>query len=132
MPDARDEFDLPPALRERLRRLHRSGPVPAAVDDLILADAHAAIRRNRWRRWGVRTGGAAAAVAAVVMVGVLATSQFHAARGPVARNVPASADDLNVDGRVDVVDALLAAQSGDAARADRIATAAVKLTGVVQ
>lgn len=109
--------DAPPGLTDDLRALYRTPPVPPGTDLHVLADARArfaarAGRRNRFRlllRWG---GGAAAAAAVLVLAlrFALDSSNSGPAQAPQAAVSPARIEDVDRDGRFDVVDALCLAR----------------------
>jgi hypothetical protein len=140
-PDA-DEFDLPADLARALRSAYTHPvAIPTAVDQVILAAAREKFDRRRRMRLLVRWGsGAAAAIAATIALAVI----LH--RPPQSATAPAIAKgDVNGDGRVNMVDAMLLAKhvrdhdapqptwdvngdgAVDAKDADVIASAAVSL-----
>jgi hypothetical protein len=111
MPDAPEEFDsnLPPKLLDDLSALHAPARVPEHVDRSVLQDARvylsAPSRRPRNSRWII---GATGAVAAAIALAVLLVRPDHARR-QVASVQQQLAGDVNRDGRVDVLDALILA-----------------------
>jgi hypothetical protein len=145
------EADAPVRLREDLGRLFAVGAtVPPAVDESILTTARAGLAR-RWRhRLMVKWSAAVAAAAAVVLVSVR-IGMHPVERGGIG-TVATRVEDLNGDGRVDILDAFVLARrikGGDALQkswdvngdgfvdqhdVDAIAQAAVKVdgAGVVQ
>jgi len=113
-PEPLDEPALPAGLVEALGGLHGPGPaVPAEIDRAILADARAGFARRR-RFWlSTRAVGAAAAgAAAAVIVIAVYLDRHHGAPSPVAstRNVRPLPGDIDGNGRVDILDALLLAK----------------------
>lgn len=121
-PDPPDP-DLPPRLRAELR--HRDGR-PLRLQPLQRARLSAATARhfdvesgppNRVWRITRRRGWAAAA--ALALCGL--TGWWLQAPG-------SAADDLNADGRIDIVDAMLLARAGEHGRAEALARAVVRLT----
>ena len=115
MPDVTDPFSddsLPPRLREAFAGLREARPiVPAALDAMILSDAHAGYaRRRRVGLWIGRAGMAAAAAAAIGLTVHLAVP--HVSTGPKAATVARIVEgDANGDGRLDIVDALVVARA---------------------
>jgi hypothetical protein len=110
--------------------------IPAAVDEAILAlareratEVQRTRRRGRVLRWAVPAGVAAAAAVALVLVLPVVSSREPA--GASSAPVAAGPDDINRDGRVDILDAYaLARAERDAARPgeiERVALAAVAL-----
>jgi len=109
--------------------------IPAEVDEAILARAverAAVVRRSRRRRRRrvLRWAAPAAAVAAAVALVVVLPLTWSADPGAASEAVAAGPDDVNRDGRVDILDAYALARSAtDAGRGDveRVALAAVSL-----
>jgi hypothetical protein len=99
-----DDLDLPPRLAEALRDAYAHRPtIPADRERLLLSSARTRFdqqaRRRRLVRW---TSGFAAGLAAVLAVVVWLN------RPTPAR--PTLAGDLNADGKLDIVDALVLAR----------------------
>src|SRR4051794_12982408 len=111
-----DNFDLPRPLQEALHALHPVPPVPPELDDRIVFTARESFaRRLRTRMILRRTAAAGGAVAAAVAVffGVQAMRPAHVGAPVAASHV---VGDVNGDGQVDIVDALVLArrvESGD-------------------
>ena len=104
MSNSPEQTDLPPQLALALREAYTHGPsIPAAVEDSILAQAHEKFaRRRRLRliaRWG--TGLAAGLAAMIVLVVWL-----HHPKG--AQKL--AKGDINHDGQVNMIDALVLAK----------------------
>jgi hypothetical protein len=137
----------PPQLRARLSALYGNGPaISRGVDERILGAAREEMARRVRMRWVMRYAiGSVAAAAAVVLIVMRTTHQDQ----PPAKNGAAvvAAEDLNRDGKIDILDAYLMARSLAAKEAmagewdfnhdgmvdgrdvDVIALAAVKLKG---
>jgi hypothetical protein len=89
--------------------------VPATIDRGILNDARAHlarhVRRRRVMRWSIGLGGAAAAAAVLLAVFVnradRATRQLASVQGAPPAAARVLPGDINGDGRVDVLDALV-------------------------
>lgn len=111
MDSSGDQFDnandLPHGLREDLAGLYRAKvKVPAEVDRAVLSSARArAAGRNR-RRLIMRWAAGAAAVAAMAALVLKYLPMTNPPRQPVAQ----IAEDVNGDGRVDILDAYLLAR----------------------
>jgi hypothetical protein len=115
-PQPAEDPELPPGLVEALRGLYRRSPdVPASVDAAILRDAKAGHARRR-RFWLVARGvGAAAAVAAAaVVVLVLYLDRNEGTSSSVATTGRVVAGDIDGNGTVDILDALVLARKVDA------------------
>jgi hypothetical protein len=125
----RDEFDHP-RLGQALKARVPATSVPAAVDRQILAGARVHLARRSWRRWiaAAATIVVGGSVALVMLPGRTTPQQ---AQNTASLSTRTSADDINADGRTDILDALALARRGDApaARIDAIAVAAVRLEG---
>ena len=126
----RDDFDdLPDDLRDALQREYPAPRVPAALDERVLAGARAHLARRTRRPVSLMRlfSSVAAAAAAVVIVGI----SVHFARldnAPFAERSAAVGDDVNRDGRLDILDALAAAQGGaPQPDVDRLARAVVRV-----
>ena len=136
-----DEFqDIPQGLKRDLASAYAADPnVPAAVDEAILGKLS---RRHRLR-FIMRLGSlAAAAAVALLVVHQIVTRQESS---PIQLSVAVAREDLNSDGRVDVLDAFYLARqvaqsqptkpqwdfngdgNVDRADADAVALAAVSL-----
>ncbi len=115
--------------------------VPREVDAAVLAMAAGAAvgaRRRRGRRLGVSVAATAAAAAVVVLVWVVGPGVVHKT-GQSPQIAATTTGDLNGDGRVDMLDALIEAERGgngvdvngdgkvDGADVDALAMSAVKL-----
>lgn len=115
-PDPADDAALPAALVEALRDLHPPGPpVPATVDEAVLAEARAGYaRRRRFWVYARAAGAVAATAAAAVVVLSLYLDRERTAPAPVAATggaqTQAAAGDVDGSGRVDVLDAYLLAR----------------------
>jgi hypothetical protein len=138
----------PPQLRESLSEIYGSGPaVSRAVDERILGAAREQMARRVRMRWMMRYAiGSVAAAAAVVLIVIRTTHHAQPAAKSGAAMV-AAAEDVNRDGKIDILDAYLMARSLAAKEAiarewdfnhdgivdgrdvDVIALAAVKLRG---
>jgi hypothetical protein len=118
-----------PQLRDDLATLFdRTPAVPRAVDDAILnrARAHLLTRAARSRRRRPWVGAAAVAAAACVAI-VLWTSAIVQRRARAA----ALAGDVDRNGRVDIVDAMLLARAVESNQPPRRASEDVNHDGVV-
>jgi len=110
VPDPQDA-KLPPELRDDLRSLFGAYvTVPPSVDEAVLAAARARFVRRRGRirliRW-------TAAVAAAAAIAVLAYVLRHPS--PETRaTVPTVREDIDGNGRVDILDAFVVARHIDA------------------
>jgi len=121
--DSRDNgsgFEAPRKLMEGLRSLYAgSPPVPAELDELVLAKARRRIARRRplvvTLRWSLAGAAAAAALLALL---VFAPTR-RSAPAPAAQRAVAAAEDVNGDGRVDILDALALARSIESGRRTR-------------
>lgn len=120
-PDQRpDDFDLPAGLRADLRSLYGHNPaVPAEVDRAILRAAPAHLAKGRRLRLFIGWAGAAAAVAAALLIAlqlmpstprfregqrVTILDAFSLARQLKANAKPDKSWDVNHDGRIDQAD----------------------------
>jgi hypothetical protein len=150
------ETDAPRGLRDGLRALYGAAPdVPDELDRAILSEARR--RLPRWRLITLRRLMPLAAAAAVLVVAGVALVRMQgprapeAARAAVARRAvetpPAAMEDIDGDGRVDILDAFALArrvESGrepsrrhdlnrdgrvDRADVELVAAAAVRLNG---
>jgi hypothetical protein len=100
------DLNLPGTLRDDLASLYRgSASVPSHVDDMILSAAR--IRLTRRRRMFRIVRWSAAAAAAAIVVFVLRVDLVHAPSAPQL----AQTDDINHDGRVDILDAYVVARA---------------------
>jgi hypothetical protein len=111
-----DDPALPAGLVEALGGLHRHQvSVPASVDAAILRDAKAGFASRR-RFWLARraVGAAAAVAAAAVVVVVLFLDRNRHTPAPIAATGQALNGDLDGNGRVDILDALVLARKVDA------------------
>jgi hypothetical protein len=146
MPDDPHQAEESPSagVQGALRSLYGRAPgIPAAVDDTILARAQRELAaRRRFRRWatGLKAGAGLAAAAALALAAWLWTPHAGSEGGNLAAR-----EDMDGDGRVDIVDALHLARSiasggasagdmnGDGrvdhADVDAIAARAVRLDG---
>ena len=105
------EPSAPQRLVEDLNGLYGAptGDVPAIVDHAIVARARRQLRRRvAWPGRSLRWAGAGAAAAAAVVAIVL--WQHAPEPGPRASQAVANAEDVNRDGTVDIVDAMLLAR----------------------
>src|SRR4051812_42397885 len=95
----------PPRLKAGLSDLFGSTPAIArSLDEKILAAAHdQSIRRHRMR-WTIRYAiGSVAAAAAVILIAIKMT---HHDQSPLTNSAAvATAEDLNRDGKLDILDA---------------------------
>ena len=113
------EADAPQALRDDLAALF--GPdlaVPPSVDAAVMARARGHLGRRRWRgpalRWAAAAVAAAAAAVFVLVIPTLTSHEAPMASRPapmVAKAAPGLRDDINGDGRLDVLDAFALARS---------------------
>lgn len=146
-PNNPDPLDIPPALARDLRALD---PLPSSwpsFDALTTADLHFTAARRGRRRLILR-GASLAAAAGLALAVILWPTLKSSRHAPTPATITATRipGDLNGDGLVDMVDALILAnsiQSGsprpdgdftgdgriDRADVDRLAQGAVKLTG---
>jgi hypothetical protein len=117
MPDERDEI-LPPKLCDALLAIYRGSiEVPSRVDDAIRNAAFARLsHRPRFSPF-VRVAAAAVAVAALIAV-VIRIANPPAAPQPSVAIAQPMPQDLNGDGRVDVLDALILAKKVQASSTD--------------
>lgn len=112
MLDDRDnlDFDPVPQLDVDLKRLYqRALPTDPARDQAILGMARQAARRHGWARRGLRL----APFAAAALVGVVLWLNHGDSRQLAVSDSPSAvADprDLNNDGRIDILDAMLLAR----------------------
>jgi hypothetical protein len=120
------DFKVPDPLADTLRRSYRwPDRAPSALDDAVLAIAQERAGQIRTRRARARFLGRAAAVAAAAGLALAAViiPRWGHQRGtsPVALSAPASgiAGDVNRDGAVDILDALVLARHLDADAAGR-------------
>ena len=115
MPSENDQFqELPDGMVQELGGLYRRPvAVPAERDRVILAGARTQMVRRRRLRLLMRVSGAAAAVAAVVAL-VMRTPEIPDAEKQVRPAVAVRAQDVNRDGVVNIVDALLLARKVEA------------------
>jgi hypothetical protein len=106
-----DELDpqLPPGLVRELNELHRID-VPATIDASVLLRSRATIARNHRRRRLLQWAGAAASAAAAI---VLAITILHDRRPAQAPPSVALRQDLDGNGRVDILDAFWLARKLD-------------------
>ena len=114
-PNPDEQAQMPAELREALVRLHDPPmAVPPGMDQVILGEARRsfALRRRRWLL--ARRLGAAVAAAAVLAIAVKLFVPQHTPPAPVASSqYPQELNrvaDINHDGRLDIVDALIVAQ----------------------
>jgi len=140
----------PAKLREGLGAIYGGGPaISRVVDERILAAAREQAGRRARMRWVMRYAiGSVAAAAAVILVVFKVTHHDRDNRVPQnPAGVVAAAEDLNHDGKIDILDAYLMAKSlaanqaqtkdwdfnrdgtVDARDVDVVALAAVKLKG---
>jgi len=145
-----NELRAPKRLKDDLGAFFEGAPaVPPQVDHAIRHRAHRRLARRRPRLLAVRLAVGAAAAAAVLLVVVLATPHFSGARRAAtdaSAQAPAIREDLDGNGRVDILDAFRLARrieeegvapewdfnadgTVDAADVDVIAMAAVRLNG---
>jgi hypothetical protein len=98
-----DELDpqLPPRLVQALKDLP-GVEVSSTMDASVLLRARSAIARNRRRRRLLQWAGAAASLAAVIAVAVVVLHDRHPAR---PTPTVALREDLDGNGRVDILDA---------------------------
>ena len=98
-------------LRDGLERLYAApGRVPADIDRLILSSARAAIVRRGRMRLALRWCGGAAAAAAVLFLAIRFYPRPPIPAQPSPSVAAASGEDLNGDGKVDMLDAYLLAR----------------------
>ncbi len=132
-------------LRKALGDLYARGPaVPRGVDEAIVGLARRRLGNWRTFRVALRWTGAAVAAAAMIVLGIRLT--WPDAPQPMMPQMVIRAEDVNADGRVDMVDAYLLArrvQAGtteprfdfkvdgriDQSDVDAVALRAVALTG---
>lgn len=115
-PESVEDPDLWPSLVEALGGLHRHAvDVPASLDESILRDARAGYRRRR-RFWLLAKAGigAAATAAAVAIAVMVYTGRDRRAPAPLVVNQDLRAEDIDRNGRVDILDAFLLAKKVDA------------------
>ena len=101
----------PPQLKASLSDLMGSSPaVPRSLDEQILSAARQqSIGRNR-RRWMIRYAiGSVAAAAAVILIAIKTTHQERRTANYSAEAV-ASSEDVNRDGKLDILDAYFVAR----------------------
>ena len=105
---------LPKPLIDALRRIegHRDVLVPPEADAAILASAQFAIARRRWRRRAYRIVATSGAAAAVLMIGAWWGGLLHRQTTPSPQSI-ALRNDLDGDGRVDILDAFYLAKRID-------------------
>jgi hypothetical protein len=106
MSHSSDEFDLPPRLADAVRDAytHRVA-IPRRLDDALLATARAKFERRRRTRLMIRWGtGLAAGLAAAITLALVLHRPSHSPAQTLAKG------DLNADGRVTMVDALVLAR----------------------
>jgi hypothetical protein len=98
-----DELDpqLPPRLVQALTDLHRV-EVPATIDASVLLRGRATLARARRQRRLLQWAGAAASLAAMIAVAVMI---LHDRRPPRTTSTVALREDLDGNGRVDILDA---------------------------
>jgi hypothetical protein len=116
-----DEFDLPHDLATALRSAYaHEVAIPPATDAAIMAAAREKFDRRRRMRLLARWGGGAAAAAAIAASVVLAVMLHRPPQtGTMTSPAIASRGDVNGDGHVNMVDAMLLAKhvrNGDAAQ----------------
>ncbi|HEX4796463.1 MAG TPA: dockerin type I domain-containing protein [Humisphaera sp.] len=102
-----EDLQLPAQLHSDLRRLSEGTiPVPSHIDSAILGDAKSGwLRRMRFRpiqRW-MLVGGS---IAAALLIAWGVTSMVHRTPSQMAQ-----LGDVNRDGRIDILDALVVAQA---------------------
>ena len=104
------EPGLAPGVERDLRELYAPRiAVPQFLDTAVLADAHRVLGRRRvFAGWGTR-----AALGLAAMLALAATIQFVAGHRPTTAGLGptprALAGDIDADGRVDIVDAMVLA-----------------------
>jgi len=107
----------PKGLVEDLRLLYGTGAsVPPEVDARVLETARSRFARRRVAvrvlRWGALT-----AAAGVLLVSIISIPKWHAPHNAPASQVAKAREDLNADGRVDILDAFLLARLINESRA---------------
>ncbi|HOW70012.1 MAG TPA: dockerin type I domain-containing protein [Phycisphaerae bacterium] len=112
--------EVPPELAGDLRGLFGTAPrVPPLVDEDVRVAARRVMAGQRRRRWVVRAvsiGAAAACVAGILWIGGLIERPGRETALPGGRLVTvaqADREDVNGDGRVDILDALTLARGID-------------------
>ncbi|NLX20243.1 MAG: hypothetical protein GXY55_01040 [Phycisphaerae bacterium] len=120
--DDDDRMGLPSALRAALCDLHRpTKPVPTGFDKAVLAAARREWLRQRRRRlviWLVPATAAAAAIVLVVWLGGFWSGPAGSVSlSPMVSAPPSQTPlkDINGDGQVDILDALMLARRVEAA-----------------
>ena len=93
---------LPPRLVQELKHAYRV-EVPATLDASVLLRGRALIARNRRRRRLLQWAGVAASLAAMIAVAAVVLHDRHPAR---VQPAVALREDLDGNGRVDILDAL--------------------------
>jgi hypothetical protein len=112
-----DDFEPSDArFRDALADLYRPGAeIPRSVEDAIIRRARAHLLTGP-RRWRIRAA-AAAAAAAVVAACMTVAVWLGVTRTPSTRQVATLAGDIDRNGRVDIVDAMLLARAIESRRA---------------
>ena len=141
----RPEPEAPKGLRDDLAAIYAADvPVPAEVDRAVLTMARRRVTRRRRHKLAFRWAAGVAAAAAVVMFAVFVTGPE---RDRDTLTLVAAREDVDRDGRVDILDAFVLAKHVEAGRkpvarwdfngdgrvdradVDTVAMAAVKLNG---
>ena len=102
----------PPELRKGLGDLFATPAVSRFTDERILAAARQeSVRRNRMR-WTIRYAiGSVAAAAAVILIAIKTTQVTHRDQASFeAHRAVASSEDVNRDGKLDILDAYFMAR----------------------
>lgn len=105
--------DLPPALRDALRRRERAPEIPEGIDRAVMLRARLRLQTVRRARLVRRVAGVAA-VAAVVLLVVWWPGSTPEAPPQRRDSVVADRHDVDGDGVVDMVDAYVLWKSGGA------------------
>ncbi|HPD30137.1 MAG TPA: dockerin type I domain-containing protein [Phycisphaerae bacterium] len=113
------QVHVPQELVNEMRKIYPSGgPVPAQLDEAILAAARVRIatRRRAWivlRRVSIAVTAAAAAIGLAVWIGQGGLKSTPSPEMMIAAVTPAGPKDIDRNGRVDILDAFILARHLD-------------------